>query len=76
MVERVHVQLGTASRERSTTGACTAVVLDSGQGAFSRPHHEIDNLGRPLGYINSFPNGFNKGPCILIFFKGFQRPTQ
>ena len=26
--------------------------------------------------FNIFPNGFNKGPYILILFKGFLGPTQ
>ena len=33
-------------------------------------------LGRPLGYLVIFPNGFNKGPYILIFFNWFWGPTQ
>ena len=28
------------------------------------------------GIFNTFPNGFNRGPWILICFKGFQGPTQ
>ena len=40
-------------------------------------HHEdawvcnYDQSGWAPGICNIFPNGFNKGPYILIFFKGF-----
>ena len=32
--------------------------------------------GEAPGIFNIFPNGFNRGSYILIFFKGFQGPTQ
>ena len=42
------------------------------QGRLSEVAFAIRNiLGRPLGNFNIFPNGFNKGLYILIFFKGF-----
>ena len=28
-------------------------------------------FGRVAGIFNVFPNGFNRGPYILILFKGF-----
>ena len=33
-------------------------------------------LGRTLEYLEIFPNGCDRGPYILIFFKGFEGPTQ
>ena len=32
--------------------------------------------GQAPGIFNIFPNGLNKGPHILIFFKGLWGPTQ
>ena len=44
--------------------------------AFKKPRtYHRNSLGRPVGYLNIFPNGFNRGPYILILFKGFQGPT-
>ena len=78
----VQHQLQNVQKVQSTKRALAAILSDGSVvvwgdeahgGNCSSVQSELQGvqLGKPLGYLIFSTNGFNKGPYILIFFKGF-----